>query len=157
MSDTVLIAIITFLSGAVGASLGAFGAIKAAKCAVTGQMQQTLVQESFKLRAAAYQNVLEAQISMSMARYSEESIAAFVKAVNTACVVASPQTSVYLMQLRKAEKVRDVLAVQSIVTAALASMQKDLTVFDAPKIQENFWSQETTKAAKKDKASPTGV
>lgn len=92
MSETVLVALVTFLSGAVGAAVGAWGVIKSSERASKGQMQQAIMQEFFRTRVSAYQAVFETQISMSAAQYSAESVAAFVTALNAACVVASPQT-----------------------------------------------------------------
>jgi hypothetical protein len=157
MSETVLVALVTFLSGAVGAAVGAWGVIKSSERASKGQMQQAIMQEFFRTRVSAYQAVFETQISMSAAQYSAESVAAFVTALNAACVVASPQTALYLMELRTAEATKNVADCRKVLPAMLASMQKDLTTFDEPEIRKNLWSQDTAKAAKTDKTKPNGV
>lgn len=54
MSDTVLVALITFLSGAVGAIAGAVGAYMAAKTAGEAQLRQIILDDYFKAKLDAF-------------------------------------------------------------------------------------------------------
>ena len=150
MTETILISIVTFASGAVGAAVGALGVISASKHAAKGQMQQAIVQAVFKERTAAYRSVFDT--------HSRETVLAFSTALNGACIVASPQTAVYLMMLRDVELARNAQRRQSLLADLLASMQEDLTTFDAPKVRKNLWNQRSTASsvnAKKNR--PNGV
>lgn len=144
MTETILISIVTFASGAVGAAVGALGVISASKHAAKGQMQQAIVQAVFKERTAAYRSVFDTHSAMLAEKYSRETVLAFSTALNGACIVASPQTAVYLMMLRDVELARNAQRRQSLLADLLASMQEDLTTFDAPKVRKNLWNQRST-------------
>lgn len=158
MTETILISIVTFASGAVGAAVGALGVISASKHAAKGQMQQAIVQAVFKERTAAYRSVFDTHSAMLAEKYSRETVLAFSTALNGACIVASPQTAVYLMMLRDVELARNAQRRQSLLADLLASMQEDLTTFDAPKVRKNLWNQRSTASSvNAEKNRPNGV
>lgn len=144
MNETILVSLITFGSGAVGAAVGALGVILASRCTAKGQVQQAVIQAIFKERTASYRAVFDTRAAMLAAGRSSETVLAFSQALNAACVVASPQTALYLIGLRDAEQSGDTHLCQKILSALLSSMQKDLTTFDAPKVRKNLWNQRST-------------
>lgn len=144
ISETFLIAVITFLSGLSGAVIGLIGLLVSSKRAATAQIQQALAKEMFLARKSAYDAVFAAETEIVSAGQDIEAVAKAVAdfnvAVSSAAVVASFDTTILLNEFseqRKAElkgsKVKDHRS------ALLASMQKDLSSFTAPVIVRNQW------------------
>ena len=136
MSETIQVALITFASGALGTIVGALSSFFATKHAAKGQLQQIIVRENYSSRLSAYQALLSAHDDLLDSNYSEESAKAFVTAANRACLVASPAAVVEISLFRECT----LNGAENRMSAVVAAMQKDLSVFTEPDIQKNHWN-----------------
>ena len=137
MSETIIIALITLISAAVGAAAGAFGVIYSAKSNAETQLQQIIVQEVYKSRLEAYSQVLSTQAEAVVAP-TVENIKAFQQAINCACIVASPKTTLALLEFQNGNK-------NGEMTKAVIAMQEDLSTFKTPKILKDSVLPEVSK------------
>lgn len=141
MSETVQIALITFLSGFGGAILGLIGGIAAAKINANAQTKQTVVQEYFKRRADAFTRVFRADIAAIAYPKDIQSVQELRAAIEEALVVASPDTTVRLLLFRDALLSHDDKRITSAKTDLAIAMQRDLTIFTEPKLEKNRWGK----------------
>lgn len=72
----------------------------------------------------------------AVSSYSEESAKAFVTAANRACLVASPAAVVEICLFRECT----LNGTENRMSAVVAAMQKDLSVFTEPDIRKNHWN-----------------
>lgn len=140
ISESVLVALITLAAGVFGALFGFLGGVIAAKINAKAQVQQTVVQERFRVRVETYQNALNAFNAMLGANYSEESYGAFLKATNAACIVSSATTAAQLMIWQDLVKESPSSArAKEALTSAFIAMQHDLDNFTEPRVLKNKW------------------
>lgn len=135
ISETVLISLITFASGALGLIVGAISTHKAAKLAAKNHLQQIIIRESYSARLAAYQEVFVAHANLLSSDFDKEFEKLFIIAINHACLVSSPQTVVELALFQSNTLSHGQNRVASVVTA----MQTDLSVFTEPEVFGNDW------------------
>lgn len=135
ISETIIIALITFASGALGTIVGAISAHKASKLAAKNQLQQIAIRETYAARLSAYQEVFEAHANLLSSGNDESLEKVFIIAINRACLVSSPQTVVELTLFQNCTLSRSGNRVSAVVTA----MQKDLAIFTEPQVFENDW------------------
>ena len=126
MSETVIIALITLFSAVIGAVAGSLGVIYSSKLTAKTQLQQTIVQEAYKSRLEAYTNVLATHVE-AVVSPTDENLKAFQQAINCACIVASPKTTLALLEFQNGNK-------NGELSIAVREMQKDLSTFQTPKI-----------------------
>ena len=140
MAENVQIAMITLFAGVFGSLFGFLGGVLSAKINANAQVRQTVMQEQFKIRSELYQQVFHAHIAMAADSYSEQNYGAFLKAINSACIVSSGATSAQLMiwqDLVQKDPSGD--PAKAAMTSALIAMQHDLENFTAPRILKNKW------------------
>lgn len=141
MSDTVLVALITFLSGAVGAVAGVVGAYISSRNTARVQMQQAVLDEYFRARLKAYEEVHVAMEIWAQAPKDEDKAAAIYRALNFARIVASEETAKAIVQMGNCVAMIKVEGKRpdnySIAMSTMFhEMQKDLTSFQMPVIEE---------------------
>ena len=140
MSETVVIALITFASGAFGALTGIIGGIVSANIAAKAQMKQTVIQEQFNVRVKAYQQVFSAHTTFSANENDPKRLEAFLTAIQQACVISSAPTSAALILWQETISPKVPSSVRkAAMTDALIAMQRDLDNFTEPKIRKNKW------------------
>ena len=133
MLDTVAIALITFASGAVGALAGIVGTWVSAR----KQVQQTVIQEYFRVRLELFTSVWDAYSAFVNNR-SDETRRRFIQAINSACLVASPNTAAHLRVFQTSVLFGNNAVLESSATAdAMLQMQCDLNCFTTPTIKRN--------------------
>lgn len=101
MSDTVQIAIITFLSGAVGAICGVIGSHLSSKTSAKAEIQKAALDKYFNSRMNVYSNLMSAFESFNNNWKSEEFRVALYKEISCACLVASDKTHDALIKFQK--------------------------------------------------------
>ena len=141
MSETVQVALITFLSGLVGAIAGVVGSVIAARTSAKAQIEQTVVQEYFKQRVNAFDAVLAAERELELANWSSEAKEKYSEVVSSACLVASPDASKAILKYHDAiiAHITDMDCLGDLKASAILEMQRDLAVFMKPKIEKNEW------------------
>ncbi len=93
ISESVLIALITFASGFFGALLGLVGVVISSKYSASAQMKQIVIQEYFKKRSEAFTRYLTAIDNLAHNPFLDENIFAYTEAEQAAILVASPATA----------------------------------------------------------------
>lgn len=132
ISETFLIAAITFLSGVSGALIGFLGILVSSKRAATAQVQQIVTKEMFLARKSAYTAVFAAETNIIAAGQDSElvkkAVTDFNIAVSSATVVASFDTTILLnaFSVQKHTEITGIKSKLDYRSALLASMQKDL-------------------------------
>lgn len=135
ISETVLIALITFASGIFGAVIGAVSSGSTASRAAKTQLQEVVIRENYAARLTAFQALLDAHYKLLSGNYASDLSDAFVAAANRASLVASPTTVVEITLFRDCTLSRT----ENRLGAVIAAMQKDLAVFVEPSIEKNHW------------------
>lgn len=144
VSETFLIAVVTFLSGFFGALIALLGVVISSSKTASSQIQQTIVKEMFLARKIAYSAVFAAETKITAAGQDLElltkAIMNFEIAVSDAKVVASFDTTLLLDAFSR--QITSKLKGGSYIdnrSALLVAMQKDLSIFTAPAIVRNQW------------------
>lgn len=140
ITETIVIALITFASGALGTVVGAISTHKASKLAAKNQLQQIAIRETYAARLSAYQEVFEAHASLLSSGDDKSLEKRFITAINRASLVSSPQTVVELALFQDSTLSRS----ENRVSAVVIAMQKDLAVFTEPEVFENDWIERMT-------------
>lgn len=139
MTETVQVALITFLAGAVGAAGGLF----ASKISADAQIKQTIVQEYLKRRADAFETVFLAERELYLHRGDQDAVEKFSSAVDSACISLTPDNAkkILLFKDAMAEHSDNAELIAETKAAAIIAMQEELMVFMRPKIVKNIWGK----------------
>lgn len=139
MSETVMIALITLASGAIGAVSGAFATIFAARHGAKVQLQQSVLKEYFAARLSAFNAVYDAYKHYTRNADDLAMRIQLLDAVNRACLVASQDTARALEKFAAKIPLDDssqekIDAFHSARMSAFHAMDNDMKQFKMPKI-----------------------
>lgn len=101
MSETVIIALITFAAGAIGAIFGAISSIKSARIAQTSQMHQAIVAQFMQSRVATFSLIFEQWSKFVYAEYDPAVVPQLIAAIEKSSMLATPSTTAILMDFQK--------------------------------------------------------
>ncbi|WP_154658717.1 hypothetical protein [Agathobaculum desmolans] len=101
MSETILIALITFAAGAVGAICGVIGAAKSARITQTSQMHRAVVQQFMQARVSAFSALLDEWSRFVCSDYDLSNVQRLISAIEKASMLTTPGTTALLMNFRK--------------------------------------------------------
>ena len=132
ISETIIIALITFASGALGTVVGAISAQKTAKLSAKNQLQQIVIRENYTARLSAFNELFKAHADFLSSDYDKELEKAFICAVNRACLVASPDIIDELVLFQNGALSRS----ENRVSKAVTAMHRDLSIFPEPEISQ---------------------
>ena len=156
MDNTILSALITLASGAIGAASGFFSVLISSKYAAKAQMQQAIALEALQLRSEAYREVFiaEAKIRSAIDQQSLiDALAQFEQAVAYAKTLSSAETAAAFIlfedQVKGNVKNKRIFVDYNGITIA---MQYDMNTFTVPKARRNIW----TKPQRMQQAKPGG-
>lgn len=150
MSDTVQIAIITFLSGAVGAICGVIGAHISSKTSANAEMQKESLNLYLTARLNAYNKVCDEISNFAEAQFNIDVEIKLSSTIYKAILVASPETAKALHNyhdcfLADAQRARDAKQqnvsfswsneYQASLNKVFDAMQNDLLSFKSPEIK----------------------
>ena len=123
-TNTIVIALITFASGAFGAVIGAFGSVYAAK--ITARRQ--LIQALFSSRIQAYRALLDSAVEYERNFNDLKMLADFYASVHAAELLASEPTRKAIADFKERMKDKDFLSdsTRSAREQMLNAMQQDL-------------------------------
>lgn len=159
MDSTILSALITLASGAIGAASGFFSVVISSKHAAKAQMQQAIALEALQLRSEAYREVFiaEAKIRSALDQQSlVDALAQFERAVAYAKTLSSVETAAAFILYENQVK-ENVKNAQSAVdyNGVTLAMQYDMNTFSIPRARRNIWTKPQRKPRAKQKASRT--
>lgn len=145
MDYSILSALITLASGAIGAASGFFSVVISSKHAAKAQMQQAIALEALQLRSEAYKEVFvaEAKIRSSLDKQTLiDALAQFEQAVAYAKTLSSVETTAFFIlyeeQVKKNVKDSHQKVDYNGITIA---MQQDMNTFTIPKARRNIWTK----------------
>lgn len=101
MSETVIISLITFAAGAIGAIFGAISAIKSSRIVQTSQMHQAVVAQFMQARVDAFSLIFEQWSKFVYAEYDPAVIPQLIAAIEKSSMLATPSTTAILMDFQK--------------------------------------------------------
>ncbi len=149
MSDTVLVALITFLSGAVGAIAGAVGAYTAAKTAGEAQLRQIILDDYFKAKLDAFSKIHESFQVLGYQKNRVEFFEAtrdFCQNIEVARLLSSQKTGESLLKFKKAvlehidagnfEIKGDAQEFYTTRDEAFERMRKEMKTYRIPELKE---------------------
>lgn len=139
LSETIIVAITTFASGAIGAILGAIGTYLASKHSAKIQLQQSVLKEYFSARLRAFNAIYDAYERYAGNTDRLEYRIALLDAVNRACLVASRETAQALERFAAEVPIDDGGLAQSDAfhsarIVAFRAMDSDMQKFKMPHI-----------------------
>lgn len=150
MSDTVLVALITFLSGAVGAIAGAVGAYMAAKTAGEAQLRQIILDDYFKAKLDAFSKIHEAFQAIGYQKNRVEFFEAkrdFYQNIEIARLLSSKKTGESLLKFKEAvlkhidvdgfEIKDDAQEFYKTRDEAFERMRKEMKTYRIPELKED--------------------
>lgn len=144
LSETVLIAAITAITGLGGAAIGAFVSIRVASNQNKAELSRSVLAKCYEARSCAYAGVFDADAEFQR-NPTPAAMIDLISVVNRACVVASPETTVALQRYLDLATKRDTEDFRSARATMTVQMQADLRVFDSPAILEtDFWAGSRT-------------
>lgn len=146
LNDTIIVALITLASGAIGATTGLLGSIITSRNAAKAQMQQAIAQETFRVRAEAYAKVFIAENDVLVSGHNIDALIQTIKileqTIAAAKVFSSPETTAYLSLFE--QQIKDRASGKPIAVdhnGLIVAMQKDLSSFTEPVVRPNKWSK----------------
>lgn len=134
MSDTIIVALITFASGALGTVVGAISS-----ALITKYNSQKEWRASFYAsRSEAYQRLLDASVDYEKNNSNLEKLAALRSAANTAELLASQETRDAISSFRKRMEEKDFRSASMLGARdkMLSLIQQDLLCIPAFKIRK---------------------
>ncbi len=152
MSDTAIVALITFASGAVGALAGLIATVVSAHINQKSQMDEIVVKECFKTRMDVYMEFLEISSKITLNDIGEVKFFETISCINRAFLVASPITALSLIRYQdilnsmykgKEWTCENKKAYDLSYTDVCTNMQNDLSTFYRPDVKKfpNFHSR----------------
>lgn len=141
LSETVIIAGITAITGLAGAAIGAFASIRIAKNQTKAELSRSVLTKTFEVRCRAYANVFAADIEFQR-NPTQSALSDLVSMVNRACVVASPRATIAMQNFLNVANSRNMDKLGAARAAMAVEMQADLRMFEAPTIvYDDTWER----------------
>lgn len=145
-NDTIVVALITLASGAIGAITGLLGSIITSRNTAKAQMQQAIAQETFRARAETYTKVFIAENDVLVSGHNIDALVHTIKILDqtiaAAKVFSSPETTAQLVLFE--QQVKDRASGKPVSVdhnGLIIAMQKDLSSFTEPVVRPNKWSK----------------
>lgn len=140
MSDTVLIALITFASGAVGSIIGYFTARHSERMSLVKDARRT----TYEHRVSAYSACVDAFLNTGNERLSHESLSRMKKAFATATILAPRRTSNILSELHEliVRGELDMEHLHALEADMLDAMRADLDEFESKPLTRRKFRKE---------------
>lgn len=134
MSDTIVVALITFASGAIGAVVGAVSSILMTKY----NAQKEWASSFHKSRSDAYSHLLDCAVYYEKDFNSTIKLAELFSAINAAELVASDETRSAISAFKKCLMGKDFRSATFVDARSqmISSMQSDLLTIPSLKVQK---------------------
>jgi len=144
MTETMFVALISACSALIGAVSGAFAMIWASHHESKMRLHTTVVERRFDARYKSFLALIAAHTALVHEPTKPENVYEFRKAVEQACISASPETCAQLMILRES-LVGGLPHDPSAYIDALISIQNDMEHFSIPTVEKSKWPKSLRK------------